>query len=85
MSRIRVRREGVAQPTSGTARALAARVGVATGLPATEVAHHLGLGAHAVRKLARRDIDPRASTALRRRLALEERASRRDRSKRNAG
>lgn len=67
------------------ARALAARVGVAAGLPATEVAHHLGLGAHAVRKLARRDIDPRASTDLRRRLTLEERASRWGSSTRDAG
>ena len=66
-------------------RALAARVATAAGLPASEVAHHLGLGAHAVRKLARRDIDPRASTALRRRLALEERASRRGSSRRDAG
>ncbi len=67
------------------ARALAARVAATTGLPATEVAHHLGLGAHAVRKLAKRDIDPRASAALRRRLTLEERASRRGNSIRDAG
>ena len=56
-------------------RALAARAAAIAGLPTSEVAHHLGLGSHAVRKLARRDVDPRATTALRRRLTLEERAT----------
>ncbi len=66
------------------ARALATRVATTAGLPASEVAYHLGLGAHAIRKLARRDVDPRASTALRRRLTLEERATRQDRAVRPA-
>jgi hypothetical protein len=56
------------------ARALAARAGYTAGLPTSEMARYLGLQARTIRHLARRSDNDRGLDALRRRLALEERA-----------
>lgn len=60
-------------PPSVAARALALRVASLVGIPLRATAGLLGVGVRAAEKLARRDVSPRALTALRRRLTLEQR------------
>lgn len=67
---------GRAAPTV-RARALAARVAHDVGVTVTQLARFLGIGERAVRYLLERDVDEREVLALRRRLALEERAAQR--------
>ncbi len=57
------------------ARELASREAATVGLPLTEVARFLDTSLKTVRRLAKRDVDARAATALRRLLTLEERVS----------
>ena len=55
------------------ARVLVARDARAAGIGSGETARCLGVTTQAANRLAKRDLDPRAVSALRRRLALEER------------